>query len=143
MKHFGRIPCPEDEDEIKEKENTSKSSKKITFSFFSGKHGKNIVWNEKQKQILNTGTRLALLSVIGLSSAFIYQFLWILSVRLDVLGVFSYTWGIDTCINIICIYLSFQFPETNKLYNIICTKCCLCHGCCLKCVGAMARNRTR
>ena len=100
-----------------------------------------IVWNEKQKQILNTGTRLALLSVIGLSSQFIYQFMWIFSLQFDGLSDVSYTWGIDTCINIICIYLSFHFAERE--YNMLCAKCCHCHICCLRCVGNIAKKRVR
>eukprot|EP00483_Globobulimina_turgida_P010337 UN10357 len=119
MKKFVRLPCPEDE----EKE----------FEHFSP-----IIWNEKQMQILNTGTRLALLSVISLSSGFIYQFLWILSIALGTLGNFSYTWGIDTVINIVCIYLSFEFAV--KEYDILCMKCCHCHNCCFKCVGNMAKR---
>ena len=147
---FGRLPCPEDEEEkknlkaIKEgsKEDTTSTNKRKKFGIFSIKSEKVISWNEKQKQILNTGTRLALLSVVSLSSGFIYQFLWILSVALDRMGNFAYTWGIDTVINIICIYLSFQFAEQE--YNMLCSKkykitiCCHCHGCCYKCIEKRA-----
>merc|ERR1712228_108014 len=136
----GRMACPEDEiKDEEEDENTNKSSTRFTFGFFSKTKKQGIVWNYKQKQILNTGTRLALLSVIGLLSAFIYQFLWIFSLKFNAVNDFSYTWGIDTCINIICIYLSFHFSERE--YNILCTKCCHCHGCCLQGIGRIAKRR--
>ena len=114
------------------------NGKRFKFSL-TGNDKKVRPWNEKQIQILNTGTRLALLSVVSLSSGFVYQFLCFLSVALDRLGNFSYSWGIDTVINIVCIYLSFQFAE--KEYNILCSKCCHCHGCCLKCIEKMAIKR--
>ena len=135
----GRLACPEDEMKDDAEEDDANSSR-FTFGFLSKFNKSNgIVWNEKQKQILNTGTRLALLSVIGLSSQFIYQFMWIFSLQYAGFSDVSYTWGIDTCINIICIYLSFHFAERE--YNMLCAKCCHCHICCLRCVGNIAKKR--
>lgn len=139
LKHVhGRMACPEDEMEDDEEDDGKSSNRLLGFLTKHHKHAA-VVWNEKQKQILNTGTRLALLSVIGLSSAFIYQFLWIFSLQYDEVKSVSYTWGVDTCINIICIYLSFQFA--HREYNIICDNSCGFHGCCLRFVGNTAKRR--
>lgn len=137
----GRLACPEDEEEEESECEEEEETKKFKFGLFGGKGKKTkdeIVWNDKQRHILNKGTRLALLSVIALSSGLVYQFLWLYSIAADELGNFSYSWGIDTVIGIVCIYLSFGFAE--KEYNMICAKCCHCHGCCLKCMTQMAKK---
>jgi len=156
MTRFGRLPCPEDEEAaerenlkpIDEGEKTSANRFKLKLAMFAtdrAKEGKSRTakaerrWNLKQMALLNLGTRLALLSVVSLSSGFLYQFLWILSVSQDTLGSFSYTWGLDTVCIILCIYLSFSFAE--KEYNALCLRGCRCHKCCLKCVERMAENR--
>eukprot|EP01083_Nonionella_stella_P307388 1080138_1 len=130
-KNMERLPCPEDE--AQEDEMVQLHPLKVSKQF------KGIIWNAQQMQILNTGTRLALLSLISLCSGFVYQTLWIISVRIDDVGHFTYTWGIDTVINIVCIYLSFHFAVVE--YDILCSKCCHCHGCCLRYVDHMARKR--
>ena len=47
------------------------------------------------------GTRLALLSVVSLSSGFIYQMLWMTSVRGDKLNDFSYTFAVDMILSLV------------------------------------------
>jgi len=138
----GRLACPEDEEE-NESNDDDEHSKKFKFGLFGRKGDKRddrheIVWNDKQRHILNKGTRLALLSVIALSSGLVYQFIWLYSLIMNRLGSYSYTWGIDAVIAIICIYLSFGFAE--KEYKMICGKCCHCHGCCLKCMTSIAKH---
>ena len=111
---FGRLPCPEDENETLKPIEEAKRSK-FKFGGFGfrrnggydddddderdDRHRPN--WNVAQMQILNTGTRLALLSVVSLSSGFIYQVLWMISVRQDRLYDFTYTFAIDTVLSLV------------------------------------------
>merc|ERR1712228_129576 len=135
LMNCGRLACPEDD--INEEEVVENT--KFKFKLFTKKKQRDATkWNEKQIYILNKGTRLALLSVIALSSGLIYQFLWIYSIATNKLGNYSYSWSIDTVIGIICIYLSFGFAEIE--YNMICAKCCHCHGCCLKIMKGIAKR---
>eukprot|EP01084_Bolivina_argentea_P107990 193019_1 len=78
--------------------------------------------------LLNPAKRVALLGTISVFSSFIYQLMWVISVATnyeneDLLAM-GYIWGIDTVINMICLFLSYKFARQYYKCICICDKCC-------------------
>eukprot|EP01083_Nonionella_stella_P010769 30627_1 len=90
--------------------------------------------SKKQKQLIFTTTRLALLYVISLTSSVVYQCIWALAAELmhDGLRLVGYTWYVDATINMICIYLAMWIAHPE--YKLICQDLCKCHQCMLWCI---------
>lgn len=91
-------------------------------------------WSDREKKLLNTTTRLFVLSSFSLLSSIFYQIVFGIAIIEEFTGTdihnalyyFSFTWGIDNAINVICLFLSFSF---SKAYYY---KLCKCDICCLK-----------
>ena len=99
--------------------------------------------NHKQLRLLDTATKLTVLMMISLISSFVYTFIWVISVGLRhqsfELYMFQYSWGIDTSINCICLYLSYFFA--NYGYRKICREGFGFHPCCLRSIKYFAHLR--
>ena len=92
----------------------------------------------KQLKLLQTTTKIALLVIVSLFSSFMYQFLFVISIGAyqqnnEGLYNFAYTWGVDNCTNIICLYFSYNFAQRD--YERVCMDCIKLHSCFLFCIS--------
>eukprot|EP01083_Nonionella_stella_P302273 1041531_1 len=93
--------------------------------------------SSKQMELIQASTRCALTCMISLLSSFVMQCLWITMEETENMGFlfFSYFWGLDSVINMFCVYFSMAFAQ--KQYLKVCGQYLKCHYCCLWCVMSL------
>lgn len=95
--------------------------------------------NKKHQKLLYTSTKLLLLSTTALSTSFIWQLLWVIAIGINheymALSEFTFSLGIATTINMICITLTYSF--TNHVYRRVCIKCLRLHHCCTRLISTV------
>ena len=71
---------------------------------------------------------------IAMSSSFLWQLVSLLDKELDseYLHWVTYTWSVDSVINMLMIYMSLSVAK--KHYKRVCYHCLHCHQCCLSCI---------
>ena len=92
--------------------------------------------SERERKLLDTTTRLFVLAMTSLLSSIFYQIAFGIAIMEEFTGTdthnalyyFSFTWGIDNTINVICLFFSTSFAKAY--YH----KLCCCDICCLKIV---------
>mmetsp|Transcript_73442 Transcript_73442/g.117055 ORF Transcript_73442/g.117055 Transcript_73442/m.117055 type:complete len:349 (+) Transcript_73442:27-1073(+) len=93
-------------------------------------------WQRQEAELLQTATRLFVLGMVSFASSILYQILFGVSILEEFTGshahtalyYFTFTWNVDSTLNVLCLYLS--LPVGKNLYR----KLCRCDACCLKLV---------
>eukprot|EP01083_Nonionella_stella_P177386 623301_1 len=94
--------------------------------------------SSRQNNLIEITTRIALCCMISLISSLFIQFVWIIMEETENWGLlfFSYWWGLDAMVNMLCVYFSMAFAKEH--YMKVCGDCLKCHKCCLWCVVKLA-----
>eukprot|EP01084_Bolivina_argentea_P127277 225118_1 len=95
--------------------------------------------SDRQENLVKTATRVFVLAMISLFSSIFYQLLFGIAITEEFYGshvhtafyYFSFTWNVDSTLNVICLYLSMAFAK-GSYYKI-----CKCDGCCYECIKKM------
>lgn len=80
--------------------------------------------------------------MVSFVSSIFYQLLFAISILEEFEGThghnalyyFSFTWSVDSTLNVICLYLSLSVGKT-MYYRL-----CKCDACCFKCIQNMTKN---
>eukprot|EP01084_Bolivina_argentea_P161724 281511_1 len=96
-------------------------------------------WDTKQEELIETSTRLFVTAFISFASSIFYQLLFGIAITEEFYGThghtalyyFSFTWNVDSTLNVICLFLSLSIGK--KMYYGMCK----CHECCFNCIKNM------
>ena len=86
----------------------------------------------KQMHLLNVAIRISLTTTIFVFSSFLWETLSLIILEIEGWSIylFTYSWSLDSIINLICIYLSMSMAADH--YKRICFDICKCHPCYLQ-----------
>eukprot|EP01083_Nonionella_stella_P027629 76103_1 len=98
--------------------------------------------SSRQMNLIEVTTRIALTCMVSLLSSLLMQFMWIVMEETENyhLLFFSYFWGLDGTVNMLCVYFSMAFAKEH--YMKVCGDCLRCHHCCLWCVMRLVGLKT-
>eukprot|EP01084_Bolivina_argentea_P034288 63449_1 len=93
-------------------------------------------WNVTENELVRTATRLFVVFIVSFISSIFYQLMFGIAITEEFYGThthtalyyFTFTWNIDSTINVVCLFLSLSIGKT-AYYDV-----CRCDGCCFRCI---------